>query len=52
MRDFWIDFSGYCKIAARDPESAEAIFYKILDSIAGIRDVSVDVDGIEEVSES
>ena len=52
MCDFWIDFSGYCKITAPDRDSAEALFYQLLDSITGIKDASVDVDGIEEVSES
>lgn len=51
MRDFWIDFSGYCKITAPDRDSAEALFYQLLDSTTGIKDASVDVDGIEEVSE-
>ena len=52
MTDFWIDFSGYCKITAPDRDSAEALFYRLLDSITEIEDASVDIDGIEEVSES
>ena len=52
MTDFWIDFSGYCKITAPNRDSAEVLFYRVLDSIAEIKDVSVVVDGIEEVSES
>lgn len=52
MRDFWIDFSGYCKITAPDRDSAEALLYRLLDSITEIKDASVDIDGIEEVSES
>lgn len=52
MTDFWIDFSGYCKITAPDRDSAEALFYRLLDSITEIKDASVDIDGIEEVSES
>ena len=52
MTDFWIDFSGYCKITARDRDSAEALFYKLLDSIEEMKDVTADIDCIEEVSES
>ena len=52
MTDFWIDFSGYCKITARDRDSAEALFYKFLDSIEGMKDVTADIDCIEEVQEN
>lgn len=49
MTDFWIDFSGYCRIAARDRDSAEEMLRQLLDNIAEIKQIAIDVDGIEEV---
>lgn len=49
MTDFWIDFSGYCRITAPNRDSAEELLYRLLDNIAGIKQIAVEVDCIEEV---
>lgn len=49
MTDFWIDFSGYCRITAPDRDSAEELFSQLLENIAGIKQIAVDIDCIEKV---
>lgn len=50
MKEFWIDFSGYVKIMARDDEDAKMIFYDSFDSFVklNISHLSVEIDCIEE----
>lgn len=54
MREFWIDFQGYCVVKAHDKEEAEDIFFKNInpDINGPIYNEVYEVEGIEEVSES
>ena len=33
MKEFWIDFSGYCNVTAENAEQAQEIFWKAINGL-------------------
>ena len=50
-KDFWIDFSGYCKIRATDAETAEEIFWSMVMNEHPLPHALYEVEGREEARE-
>ena len=51
MKEFWVNFSGYCKVKAENESEAEVKFWEWYNQIQDCADTSddvVDIDGIEE----
>ena len=56
MKEFWIDFSGYCEVKAQTATEAEAIFWKAISEVDTFQhnpynDVW-EIEGIEEAEEN
>lgn len=47
--EFWIDFSGYLKIKAKDHQEAESKFWNWVNSISANEDFSDDVWDVDNI---